>query len=68
MQKILWVFILFGFVVSCADKEAEKEIAQKQSQLEKVNLQVQKTKATLDSLKAVDAAMQKTLDSLDMTP
>ena len=39
MQKILWVFILFGFVVSCADKEAEKEIAQKQSQLEKVNLQ-----------------------------
>lgn len=66
MHKILIAVWAAIFLIACSDPEAEKVISQKQKEAAAIEMQIEKTKSTLDSLKASDAALREELDSLDM--
>ena len=66
MHKIFIAVWATIFLIACSDPEAEKVIQQKQKEAAGIEMQIEKTKSTLDSLKASDAALREELDSLDM--
>ncbi len=63
----LIVSLLLPLAVSaCSDPEADREIAQKQAEVELLKRQVDKARSALDSARQVDLELRKELDSLDM--
>ena len=68
MRKILFVLAGLLCLSACSDKEAAKEIVRKQNELQQIQTQIDKVNAEMDSLKAVDEMLKKELDSLDMNP
>lgn len=66
MKRILLALGVAGIFTACQDSESEREIARLESKVSALQLQVEKAKSDLDSLRQLDTAFRKMLDSLDM--
>ncbi len=66
MKRILLALGVVGIFTACQDSESEREIARLESKVSALQLQVEKAKSDLDSLRQLDTAFRKMLDSLDM--
>ncbi len=65
-RLILLLSLMFALSAR-SDPDADREIAQKQAEVERLQQQVDKAKAALDSARKVDLELRKELDSLDMS-
>lgn len=62
------LLISLGLVLSCSTPEQEAEIVRKEAEVSALEKRVERSKATLDSVRREKAAAVKLLDSLDMAP
>ena len=67
IYRLILVLSLVFALSACSDPDADREIAQKQAEVERLQQQVDKAKAALDSARKVDLERRKELDSLDMS-
>ncbi len=67
IYRLILVLSLMFALSACSDPDADREIAQKQAEVERLQQQVDKAKAALDSARKVDLELRKELDSLDMS-
>lgn len=67
IYRLILVLSLVFALSACSDPDADREIAQKQAEVERLQQQVDKAKAALDSARKVDLELRKELDSLDMS-
>lgn len=66
MKRILLTLVFGCVLTACQDSESEREIALLESKISALQSQVEKAKSDLDSLRQLDSAFRKMLDSLDM--
>lgn len=62
------LLISLGLVLSCSTPEQEAEIVRKEAEISALEKRVERSKATLDSVRKEKAAAVRLLDSLDMAP
>lgn len=67
VYRLILALSLMLALSACSDPEADREIAQKQTEVERLQQQVDKARAALDSARKVDLELRKELDSLDMS-
>lgn len=65
-RLIFALSLMFAFS-ACSDPDAEREIAQKKKEVELLKQEIDKAKASLDSVRKVESELRNELDSLDMS-